>query len=96
MLLSVAVGSKNVPLATVWDGLFHYDGSNDHVIVRDLRLPRTLLGVLVGMALGVAGAVIQAVGRNPLADPGILGVNAGAGFAAVLAIALFDLTDLRA
>ncbi|MFI1381894.1 Fe(3+)-siderophore ABC transporter permease [Embleya sp. NPDC020886] len=95
ILLSVAIGSKNIPLPTVWDALFHYDGSNDHVIVRDLRLPRTLLGVLVGTALGVAGAVIQAVGRNPLADPGILGVNAGAGFAAVLAIAVFDITDLR-
>ncbi|MFE5854222.1 iron chelate uptake ABC transporter family permease subunit [Streptomyces sp. NPDC056500] len=95
LLLSVGVGSKYLPPATVWDGLFHYTGSNDHVIIRDLRLPRTLLGLLVGMALGVAGAVIQALSRNPLADPGILGVNAGAGFAAVLAIALLGLTDLR-
>ncbi|WP_425608643.1 Fe(3+)-siderophore ABC transporter permease [Streptomyces albipurpureus] len=95
LLLSVGVGSKYLPPGTVWDGLFHYNGSNDHVIIRDLRLPRTLLGLLVGMALGVAGAVIQALSRNPLADPGILGVNAGAGFAAVLAIALLGLTDLR-
>ncbi|MFJ4767923.1 Fe(3+)-siderophore ABC transporter permease [Streptomyces uncialis] len=94
-LLSLGVGSKHLPPAAVWDGLVHYTGSNDHMIIRDLRLPRTLLGLLVGMALGLAGAVIQALTRNPLADPGILGVNAGASFAAVLAIALFGLTDLR-
>ncbi|WP_407811960.1 iron chelate uptake ABC transporter family permease subunit, partial [Staphylococcus aureus] len=71
-----------------------YDDSNDHVIIRDLRLPRTLLGLIVGMALGVAGGLIQAMTRNPLADPGILGVNAGAGFAMVVAVAVFGLTSI--
>src|SRR5690606_13598175 len=59
-----------------------------------LRVPRTLVGLLVGTALGVAGALIQAMTRNPLADPGILGVNAGAAFAVVLAVALLGLTDV--
>jgi len=92
--LSLVVGSKPVPLGTVWDALTGYDGSGDHVIVRDLRLPRTIVGLLVGTALGVSGALIQAMTRNPLADPGILGVNAGAGFAVVLAVAFLGLTDI--
>ena len=92
--LSLVVGSKAVPLATVWDALTAYDGSADHVVVRDLRLPRTVVGLLVGAALGVSGALIQAMTRNPLADPGILGVNAGAAFAVVLAIALLGTTDI--
>ena len=94
LLLSIAVGSKTIPFGTVIDALVNYDDSNDHVIIRDLRLPRTLLGLIVGMALGVAGGLIQAMTRNPLADPGILGVNAGAGFAMVVAVAVFGLTSI--
>jgi iron complex transport system permease protein len=93
--LSLVVGSKPVPLGTVWDALTGYDGSGDHVIIRDLRLPRTVVGLLVGTALGVSGALIQSMTRNPLADPGILGVNAGAGFAVVLAVAFLGLTDIQ-
>ena len=61
-----------------------FDGSTDHLIVRELRLPRTLVGLMVGAALGVAGALMQAITRNPLADPGLLGVNAGAALSVVL------------
>ena len=72
-----------------------YDGTNtNHLVVRELRLPRTIVGVLVGAALGVSGAVMQAVTRNPLADPGVLGVNAGASFAVVLAIWAFDVSNV--
>ncbi len=79
LLLSIAVGSKQIPLATVLDALRHYDESNtDHVIVHSLRVPRTVIGLLVGAALGLSGALMQGVTRNPLADPGILGVNGGA------------------
>lgn len=70
--------------------------AHDTVVVRELRVPRTLLGLAVGAALGVAGALIQALTRNPLADPGILGVNAGAGFVIVLAVAFLGITDLSA
>lgn len=94
ILASIAVGSKGIPLGTVVDALVHFDDSNDHVIVRELRVPRTVLGLLVGAALGIAGALIQAMTRNPLADPGILGVNAGAGFAVVIAVAVFGLTSI--
>ncbi len=93
VVLSIAVGSRPLPLATVRDALTAFDPtSGDHLIVRELRVPRTILGALVGAALGVAGAVMQAVTRNPLAEPGLLGVNAGASVAVVVAIAWFGVT----
>lgn len=87
--ISISVGARSIPLDRVWDLVFHPDGSDDAIIVRDLRIPRTLLGLLVGAALGAAGALMQALTRNPLADPGILGVNAGAAVMVVIAIAVF-------
>jgi iron complex transport system permease protein len=92
-LLSVAVGSKAIPLSTVMHELFHYDGSDDGVVIRSLRIPRTLLGIAVGAGLGLAGALMQALTRNPLADPGLLGVNAGASAAIVTAIGVLHLTS---
>ncbi|BCW57105.1 iron ABC transporter permease [Arthrobacter sp. StoSoilB20] len=92
--LSLVVGSKDVDLASLWPAITAYDGSPEHVIIRDLRLPRTVTGVLVGIALGLSGALIQALTRNPLADSGILGVNAGAGFFVVLGVALFGVTTI--
>ena len=96
--LSVAVGTKSIPLATVWDAL---DGTasspgraEDVRIVLDLRIPRTLIGLAAGIALGLAGALMQALTRNPLADPGILGINAGAAAAVVLAIRLLDVSSI--
>ena len=93
-LVSVAFGSKSIAMGEVMDALFAFDGSHDQVIVRSLRIPRTLVGLGVGIALGLAGAVMQGVTRNPLADPGILGVNAGAALAVVVAIYAFGVTDL--
>ena len=86
VLSSLAVGARSIPVADVADGLLHGGNSQDAAIVRSIRVPRTVLGVVVGAALGIAGALMQALTRNPLADPGLLGVNAGASAAIVLAL----------
>lgn len=88
-LASLVFGAKGLGLSEVWAGLHHDDGGEAAYIVRELRLPRAVLGLVVGAALGVSGALIQALTRNPLADPGILGVNAGAGFFVTMGIAFF-------
>ena len=94
-LLSIAIGSKQIPLSTVLDALRHYNESDtDHVIIRSLRVPRTLIGLMVGAALGLSGALMQGVTRNPLADPGILGVNGGAALFVVGGIYWFGLSSL--
>nr|WP_255375720.1 iron chelate uptake ABC transporter family permease subunit [Saccharomonospora sp. CUA-673] len=93
--LSLAVGTKGIPLATVLDALTAFDpGNTEHLIVSERRVPRTLAGLLVGAALGLAGALIQGLTRNPLADPGIFGVNAGAALFVVLGIAVFGVSSL--
>jgi iron complex transport system permease protein len=96
VMASIAIGAKSIPLSDVVAGLFGDDGSESAAIVRELRVPRTLVGLAVGVALGLAGALMQALTRNPLADPGILGVEAGAAAAIVGAIALFGVTEPRA
>ncbi|MGH3242262.1 MAG: FecCD family ABC transporter permease [Spirillospora sp.] len=90
--LSLAVGAKPLSPAEAWDGLFHGD-SGAYTIVHDMRLPRTVLGLLAGVALGLAGAVMQALTRNPLADPGLLGINAGASAAVVSAVSFLGVTS---
>lgn len=92
-LASIAIGAKALPLAQVWHGLFHDSGTYADVVVAD-RVSRTVLGLLVGAALGLSGAVLQALTRNPLADPGLLGINAGASAAVVTAITYFGVTSL--
>lgn len=94
-LASVAIGTETLSLHTVYDALVHGGHSNADLIVRDLRVPRTVLGLLVGAGLGVAGALIQALTRNPLADPGILGVNAGAALAVTAGIAYLGLSSIH-
>ncbi|WP_434975265.1 FecCD family ABC transporter permease [Streptomyces bauhiniae] len=91
--LSLAVGAEHIPLGDVWSGLFSPSGSRYDNIVRELRLPRTLIGIAVGAALGLAGGVMQVLTRNPLADPGLLGVNAGASAAVVTAIGVLGITS---
>jgi iron complex transport system permease protein len=89
VLASIAIGSRQIPLGTVLDALADPSAADDeHIVVRSLRVPRTVAGLLVGVALGLAGAVMQGVTRNPLADPGLLGVSAGASFAVVLGISV--------
>lgn len=93
-LASLALGARDIAPGDVLDALLHRTaGVTDHDVVWDQRIPRTVLGVVVGAALGLAGAVMQGITRNPLADPGLLGVNAGAALFVVLAITVLGLTS---
>ena len=93
ILLSLMIGARDVPLRTVWETLIGASATSDAETVLSLRIPRTVLGLLAGAGLGVAGALIQAVTRNPLADPGILGVNSGSAFAVAIAVGVFGLSS---
>jgi iron complex transport system permease protein len=91
-LLSVAVGTRSIPVQATWHLLWHDDGSERATVIHTLRIPRTLLGLLVGVALGLSGVVMQALTLNPLAEPGLLGVNLGASTAVVIAIGFLGIT----
>lgn len=68
-VLSVMIGARAIAPGTVWDALFHFDDSDEHVMVRELRVPRTVIGLVTGAALGLSGALIQAFTRNPWPIP---------------------------
>lgn len=91
---SLLVGSRSLAPDRVWHLLWHPDASLESAVVRGQRLPRTVIGVAVGAALGLAGAVMQALTRNPLADPGILGVNAGAALVVVATVSVTGVTGV--
>ncbi|MFJ3925219.1 FecCD family ABC transporter permease [Streptomyces sp. NPDC090022] len=97
-VVSLAVGARALSPAEVWHGLAAPPDPDRHLteirlIVRTVRVPRTVLAVVAGVALGVAGALIQGYTRNPIADTGLLGVNSGASFAVVTVIAVFGFAD---
>ncbi len=95
VLSSIAFGVRRIPMGDVIYTLLGYiDNEKTDIIIWDLRMPRTLTGLVVGAVLGIAGAIMQAITRNPLADPGIMGVNAGASFFAVLAIWGLGITSI--
>lgn len=95
MVLSICFGSRDITFSTVMQSFVDFDpGSSEHLLVRQLRVPRTLLALLVGLSLGVAGAIMQALTRNPLAEPGLLGINSGAALAIAGGIAIFGITDV--
>src|SRR6185312_1497628 len=83
VLLSLALGTRPTPQSS----------NPDLIVIRDLRVPRTVIGIVVGLALALAGTIMQGITRNPLADPGLLGVNAGASLFVVLAIATLGITS---
>ncbi len=91
-LMSVFVGSGDISATSVVEALTGSGMATDDLLVRDFRVPRMLLAVLAGLALALSGVVMQALTRNPLADPGLLGVNAGAYFAIVIGTAFFGAT----
>jgi iron complex transport system permease protein len=88
ILWSITLGAADIAPSTVYAAIFAPDGSFEHLIIQTVRLPRVFSGIVVGAALAVAGALMQGLTRNPLADSGILGINSGAAFAVVLAVFL--------
>ncbi|MDN5696677.1 MAG: iron ABC transporter permease [Rubrobacter sp.] len=94
MMVSVRFGAARIGTLDVLRAFTDYGGSQDDLIVRTLRVPRAIIAALVGACLAVAGAIMQGLTRNPLADPGILGINAGAAFAVVTAVFVFGASSL--
>ncbi|HML20302.1 MAG TPA: iron ABC transporter permease [Aggregatilinea sp.] len=89
LVWSITLGAADIKPETVFNALLHYDSTQfEHLIIRTVRLPRVLSGVVVGAGLAAAGAIMQGLTRNPLADSGILGINAGAAFAVVMSVYL--------
>ncbi len=94
LLASVRFGAASIGTGEVISAFADYGGSEEDLIVRTLRVPRALIAALVGASLAVAGAIMQGLTRNPLAEPGILGVNAGAALAVVVAVSLLGASSL--
>ncbi|BAT56855.1 iron(III) dicitrate transport system permease protein (plasmid) [Nostoc sp. NIES-3756] len=90
LLYSVTLGAAQIPLEDILASFVTFDGSYNHLVIQTVRLPRSLIAIFVGSALAVAGALMQGLTRNPLADPGILGIEAGAALAVVASIFVFD------
>jgi iron complex transport system permease protein len=84
---SITMGARGVGPSTIWAAFTNYDPSDaSQTVIREMRVPRTLIGIFAGAALGLSGAILQGVTRNPLADPGIMGINTGAATAVVFGI----------
>lgn len=93
-LVSLSTGSRAIALSDTWNAITDFNpAESTHLLVIELRLPRTILAVTVGSALALAGALMQALTRNPLAEPGILGINAGAAAAVAVGLAFFGATS---
>lgn len=88
-MVSISIGSSNLPLSDVWSALIGQADSTTTLIVFNLRMPRAVMAIIIGACLAVSGALLQAVMRNPLADPGTIGVSAGASTCAITIMLVF-------
>jgi iron complex transport system permease protein len=97
VVASITIGSRDIPLDVIVQALTGTApaGSTDAIVVLDARLPRTVIAIAAGLGLGVSGALIQAVTRNPLADPGILGVTSGSAFAVAIAVGVLGIASVQ-
>lgn len=90
LMISVASGAADIDLITVWKAIFAFDStSTQHQVIRELRVPRALVSGMVGVCFAVSGAIMQGITRNPLASPGLAGVNAGSALVIAAAFAFF-------
>ncbi|PLZ90997.1 FecCD family ABC transporter permease [Fischerella thermalis] len=94
LVYSVTLGAADIPLDKILASFIAFDGSYEHLVIQTVRLPRVLIAILVGSALAVSGALMQGLTRNPLADPGILGIESGAALAVVATIFIFGSSSL--
>ncbi|NDI36039.1 FecCD family ABC transporter permease [Chengkuizengella sediminis] len=93
-ILSIKLGVYITQWNDIMSSFSDFNGSNEHVIIRDVRFPRALIAACVGASLGIAGALLQILTQNPLADTGILGVNGGASLLVVIAVSMFSISSL--
>lgn len=94
LVYSVTLGAAEIPLDKILESFITFDNSYEHLVIQTVRLPRSLIAILVGSALAVSGALMQGLTRNPLADPGILGIQSGAAVAVVATIFVFGSTSV--
>ncbi|WP_428910513.1 FecCD family ABC transporter permease [Niallia sp. Krafla_26] len=95
MWASIVYGYTDTTWQVAWDAFKNNNGSNEHLVITTVRLPRALIAAAVGSSLAVAGVLMQTLAKNPLASPDVFGVNAGAGFAVVIGITIFSMGDLQ-
>lgn len=94
LIYSITLGAKDIPLQTIVESFIRFDDSFDHLIIQTIRLPRSLIAIAVGAALAVSGALMQGLTRNPLAETGILGIEAGGALAVVIVLFIFGNSSL--
>ncbi|YCA43371.1 iron ABC transporter permease [Bacillus sp. JZ8] len=95
MCLSVLMGYTNTGIHTVINAVSHFNGSNEQIVVRTVRIPRALIATAIGSSLAISGLLLQALTKNPLASPDIIGFNAGASFFIVIGLMLFSINSLQ-
>ncbi|WP_214481398.1 iron ABC transporter permease [Bacillus sp. SM2101] len=93
--LSIILGYTDTGVQTAIEAFQQFDGSNEHIIIQQVRLPRALIAAVIGSSLAIAGALMQALMKNPLASPDIIGINAGASFFIVVALMVFSVNSLQ-
>ena len=96
MLMSIVYGYTDTSWKQAYQAFIQFDGSTEHLVIQNVRFPRALIAAAVGASLAIAGAIMQTVTKNPLAAPGILGINAGASFFVVASLTLFGLNGTQA
>lgn len=95
MCASVIFGYTETNWKMAIDAITHNDGSNEHIIIQTVRIPRALIASVVGASLAIAGTLMQTLTKNPLAEPGLFGINAGAGFTVVVAMTVFSVNSMQ-
>lgn len=95
MGISIVYGYANTSIQTTYESFKQFNNSNEHLIIQNVRIPRALIASCVGASLAITGVLMQTLTKNPLASPGILGINAGAGFAVVFAMIFFHISSLQ-